>query len=254
MALITRILLVLVILAGVGTFFAGSKLKQMKTDLQEQIAKKTKESNDLTANLGVEKKARAEAEADVKKKVAALSEAAAEAEKLKSEISTVKAKSKEAEEKLAVVQDELNTKQKEVQKYINSLPEGVTIEQVKGKLEEFKKQFTDLEEETNLLSAQLCKIEVERKKLEDMLLHRKEGKLPAGLSGHVISVNTEWNFVVLDIGLANGIFENATFIVYRDSKLVGKVKVSSAEPNISIADVLPEWTQDAIQEGDTVTF
>ena len=78
MALITRILLVLVILAGVGTFFAGSKLKQMKTDLQEQIAKKTKESNDLTANLGVEKKARAEAEADVKKKVAALSEAAAE--------------------------------------------------------------------------------------------------------------------------------------------------------------------------------
>ena len=82
----------------------------------------------------------------------------------------------------------------------------------------------------------------------------KEVELPAGTKGNIVAVDPKYDFVILDIGREQGVLEDAKMLVNRDGKLIGKVKITSVEPNRAIANVLPEWKQDEIMEGDQVLF
>jgi hypothetical protein len=77
------------------------------------------------------------------------------------------------------------------------------------------------------------------------------GDIPPGVTGKVTFVNTTWNFVVLNVGLSNGVVPNGELLVYRGRNFLGKVKVTSAEDNTSVADILPDAKAD-IQVGDDV--
>ena len=87
--------------------------------------------------------------------------------------------------------------------------------------------------------------------LKDEINRKKTGLMPPGISGRVTFVNRTWNFVVLDVGLSNGIVPNGELIVYRNNSFLGKVKVTSAEANTSVADIEPSVKGD-IQTGDYV--
>ena len=41
-------------------------------------------------------------------------------------------------------------------------------------------------------------------------------------------------------------------LVSRDGKLVAKIRVTTVEPGRSVANVLPEWKQAEVMEGDVV--
>lgn len=77
---------------------------------------------------------------------------------------------------------------------------------------------------------------------------------PEGLTGHVLVVNPYWNFVVLDIGREAGLQATHEMIVHRDDRLVGRVRVSSVEDNMAVAEILNDWEQVPIREGDYVLF
>lgn len=79
-----------------------------------------------------------------------------------------------------------------------------------------------------------------------------EPVLPAGTKGSVIAVDPKYDFVVLNIGGNQGVVQDARMLVNRDGKLIGQVKITSVEPNRSIANVMPEWKADEIMEGDQV--
>jgi len=79
-------------------------------------------------------------------------------------------------------------------------------------------------------------------------------KLPAGLKGKVLAVDPKYDFVVLDIGETQGVLERGQMLVSRDGKLVGKIRITKVEPNRSIANILPEWKQDEVTEGDLVAY
>jgi len=61
-----------------------------------------------------------------------------------------------------------------------------------------------------------------------------------GVSGKVTFVNRTWNFVVLDVGLSNGVVPNGELIVYRGNNFLGKVKVTSVDTNSAVADIMPD--------------
>jgi hypothetical protein len=82
----------------------------------------------------------------------------------------------------------------------------------------------------------------------------QEVPLPPGTKGKVVAVDPKYNFVIIDVGGNQGAIENAKMLVNRNGKLIGKVKITSVEPNRSIANILPEWKQDDIMEGDEVIF
>jgi hypothetical protein len=79
----------------------------------------------------------------------------------------------------------------------------------------------------------------------------KPNSMPPGISGKITFVNRAWNFVVLNVGLSNGVVPNGELIVYRGRNFLGKIKVTSAEDSTAVADILPDAKAD-IQVGDDV--
>ena len=87
--------------------------------------------------------------------------------------------------------------------------------------------------------------------LKDAINRKVNGDMPPGISGQVTFVNRTWNFVVLNVGLSNGVVPNGELIVFRKNAFLGKVKVTSVEANSCVADILPNL-KDNIQVGDYV--
>jgi hypothetical protein len=77
--------------------------------------------------------------------------------------------------------------------------------------------------------------------------------LPAGLKGKVLAVDPKFEFVVLDIGGDSGVLERGEMLVSRSGKLVAKVRIMSVRSRTSVANVLTDWKQADIMEGDMVT-
>ena len=254
MSLLTRIFLVVTIVAGLGAIYAGVQLKGKKTELQASLEKQTADTNAAQQRATAEEQAKQAALAKIQSQTKEIAEVKEAADKTRGDMESVKNKAASAEQKLQSVQQDLTAKQAEIERYVKALPPGMTIEQVKDKLQELQTQFATLDQEKNILKDQLTKLDGEKKKLEEQAARRRGGKMPDGLTGHIMAVNPDWNFVVLDIGSNDGVVENASMIIYRDGKLVGKLKVTSVEPSIAIADILADWQQTPPLEGDTVTF
>jgi myosin heavy subunit len=72
------------------------------------------------------------------------------------------------------------------------------------------------------------------------------------LRGEVVAVDPKYDFVVLNIGESDGVLERGEMLVNRGGKLVAKVRVLSVDPRTSVANVLPDWRQAEIMEGDAV--
>ena len=62
----------------------------------------------------------------------------------------------------------------------------------------------------------------------------------AALSGHVISVHPDWNFVVVSLGWDSVKIGEQVSIV-RDDKVLAKARVERIQEGICAATVLPEW-------------
>jgi len=56
----------------------------------------------------------------------------------------------------------------------------------------------------------------------------------------------------MDVGHDHRVQPNSEFLVYRDSKFIGKVQVVSVAAQDSIAQILPDYLQRPPQPGDIV--
>jgi cell shape-determining protein MreC len=70
--------------------------------------------------------------------------------------------------------------------------------------------------------------------------------------GRITSVNPNYDFVVLNVGVQDGLKKNGKMIVTRGDKLVAKVQLVRVEPNSAVANLLPDWTHADVQAGDQV--
>lgn len=75
-------------------------------------------------------------------------------------------------------------------------------------------------------------------------------EVPPGTKGKVVAYDPKYEFVVLDIGSDQGLQPEANMLINRDGKLVAKVKITHVEKNRAIANIIPEWKQDDVIEGD----
>jgi len=81
-------------------------------------------------------------------------------------------------------------------------------------------------------------------------------KLPDGLKGTVLEVGPQGDFVLLDIGEAQGVLARGELLVRRGDKLIGKVRIVKVDANRSIGNLLPGWKQGdlAVAKGDLVLY
>ena len=104
--------------------------------------------------------------------------------------------------------------------------------------------------EQKILQDQLQASQTQIVDLKDAINRSKTGAMP-GVSGKVTFVDRTWNFVVLDVGLSNGVVPNGELIVYRGRTFLGKIRVTKVDPNDAVAEILPDLKGD-IQIGDSV--
>jgi hypothetical protein len=79
---------------------------------------------------------------------------------------------------------------------------------------------------------------------------------PPGLQGQILIVNTNWNFVVMDIMPEGRMIPMTDLTIQRADKLVGKVRISEVmmERRFAFGEILVDWQQVPIAKGDYVFY
>jgi hypothetical protein len=255
MKVLTRIFLILTIIAGLACVAIGLLvIKPAKEKLEADL----KTANDTAAT---EKRDKEDALVKLDKTTKDLTSTKSELattktdlEKSKTDLADRENKIKEVQLTLETTNKDLEAKKADLKKILDGLPEGVAIDQVSVKFKEFQDNLTTLDQEKKILTEQLTKLTADKKKLQDYIQNKKDGVMPAGLTGHILAINKDWNFVVLDIGQNQGVIEKLPMMVHRSGNLIGKVMITSVEPSIAIADVMSDWKKEDFQEGDLVSF
>jgi hypothetical protein len=249
--MLTRIFLFIALAAvlavsAVNIFVVKGKINTLVTDRNTQrTGRVTAEGQRDTAKSNL---AKAEKELDLSKQE--LAESKTERDKA---VTTAAAQIKKAEElstKLTQTTQERDDAQTKLAAYVAT---GITADQV-GQLSRALKNSRDeldiAKEEQLVLQRMVERLQVRLDRYEGT---NKVVTLRANLRGKILVVDPKWDFVVLNIGLAQGAIENGELLVSREGRLVAKIVVRSVEKNRCIANIIPGWKLGEVIEGDEVT-
>jgi uncharacterized protein YidB (DUF937 family) len=247
---------IIVILACLGSLYLAYTLAGIKKTQADKIAELNNSLTTTTASLNKTKGTLRQTEADLSKTKSdldqanstlqttktALDQKTQEADGLKTQLTTATQELEQSKTQLASAQGAL----KKIQEALKDagLGENVTnIEKVRDKI-------VSLSDENKVLGQQLTVKQSENQQLKAEIDDLKN--TPIGVRGRVSLVQSKWGFVVIDVGNAQHVRPNAEFLVYRDSKFVGKVQVVSVATHNSIAQILPDYLRKPPQPGDLV--
>lgn len=157
------------------------------------------------------------------------------------------------------------------------------MDKLKVDMEAYKSAKTDLEtklstakDNINSMQAQLKSLDEQKKTLESKVAELETklggvelGKIvvgapePAGvgttqaaagvsIEGKILVVNKDYNFVVINLGVKDGINAGDVFSVYRQEAYIGDVKVEKVHDAMSAAGFVSPEMKDKVNEGDRV--
>ena len=252
MKILVMIALIVAILACAGSLYYISQLGTQKTNLITDKTNLTKNLNDTTATLN---KTKADLETTTTQLATTKTELSDTSDKLAATRVELDQKKQEAEqlgEKIVGLEKSLKDKDAELAA-VNETMEQLKVVMGATKpedIEKIKEQLEAMVKENKVLGEQLVTMRGDndelKKKVEELSV------TPIGLRGKVATVNDSWNFLVLDIGRAERVQTNTTFLVYRDTKMIGKVNVVSVEQNTSVAELQPDFQRGTPRAGDLV--
>jgi hypothetical protein len=131
---------------------------------------------------------------------------------------------------------------------------GLKPEQVKPLQENLKKaedKIGVLSEEAKLAANKIRRLQA---RIDEILGPDDRIVEMPGLKGKVLVVDPKWEFVVLDVGENQGALKDGIMMIHRNSRLVGKVKISNVMPDRSVANLMPGWSLQEVHEGDQVLY
>jgi dynactin complex subunit len=255
-----KIALVVVLLAGIGSLALTAKVAGTKQAQQTQIGElntsltQTKDELGRTkqglqqANLawGQTKDALDKANADLQATRVTLGQRDQEIQTAKTQLAdnekiVTEAKTKVAAADQAVEQIRAALKEAGVEDTAN--------------LDEVRTKLQASAQEKKVLAEQLEKTAAENTRLQQELTKAQaapEIRTPVNLRGRVTYADAKWDFVVLDVGAREEVQPNAFFLIYRDSKLIGKAQILSVAQTTAIGQLLPEFAAGTPQAGDFV--
>jgi len=127
-------------------------------------------------------------------------------------------------------------------------------EAMQSTIDDLNNTIVEKDEQLQEKSDQLIDLEETIKQLEAELGPDPTHVVPKGLKGKIVALNPFWNFVVIDIGLENDLVAGTDMLVHRDDRLIGKIRITNVKDNMSIGDIVNDWEQSPIREGDDVLF
>lgn len=171
------------------------------------------------------------------------------------DLSQTKDTLKRTEEDLEAKRQDISRKTEQ----IASLNE--TKEQLEGEVDKQKNEIVTLNDKLSDKESQLTATKRFVEKLQKDLASYLHGSSdsnapPPGLQGRILVVNTNWNFVVMDMMAEARMIPLTDLTVQRADKLVGKVRVSDVmmEQRFAFGEILGDWQQMPLAKGDYVFY
>ena len=126
---------------------------------------------------------------------------------------------------------------------------------LQSRVDDFEIQVARMEEEQLELREQITDQQALIEEYEEELF-RDDTVIgtPEGLTANIVVVKEDWNFVVIDVGSEDGLSLNTEMLVHRDDELVGRIRITAVKDVYAIADILRDWEQETLKEGDHVLF
>ena len=246
---------IIVIIACLGSGFFAYELQVMKKNHLTKIADLTDSYNTTTAELTKTKSTLKKTEADLAQNKSDLAKTSADLQATKvaldqktQEADGLKTQMADKDQQLQTAKTDLASAQDTVKKIQDTL-KGLGFEDINS-VEKLRDKITSMGDENKVLGQELTSLHAENQQLKEKLEYLTT--TPVGLRGHVTVVQEKWGFLVLDVGQAQRVQPNAEFLVYRDTKLIGKVQVVSVAANNCIGQIMPEYMHSTPLVGDLI--
>lgn len=245
-----RISLIIAVVAGI----AALTVSQLK--VAKNIEGLRTELDTTKTSLAAAQSAEAKAKKEARDATAAADKAKKDLDTAKNDLAAATEKADQQEKRandLATRLDKTTLERNDSQSKLAAwLALGRSIDELKAMMLENKKLVGEndaLKGENKLLARTLNQTKTELELLEGIT---DKVKLPPGLKGKVVAVDPKYEFIVLDIGADDGVLNHGEMLVNRSGKLVAKVRILTTESHRSVANVLSDWKQGEIMEGDVV--
>lgn len=249
--MLLRISLIIAIVAalavGVLNFvLVKEKIETTERHRAEEQAAKESALSELADTKGKLEKTTA----DLNQTKESLATAEADRDKFQAEATAEKRKAADLTAKLATTTAERDDAQAQLAAYKAT---GYEPAQILA----FDKQFKDLRDTIDATTLEnrtlVRKLNRVQNQLDELTVKEwRPPPLPAGLRGKVLVSDPKWDFVILDVGEDQGVFEKGEVLVSRNGKLVAKLSVRVVEKSRCIANVLPGWKIGDVMEGDQI--
>ena len=225
----------------------AKELQKQLTIAQEKNKEWEDKYNGTLDDLELEQSLREE----MKTENAALKEALASESKTKEKI----------REELTKTIEEKTTKISDIQK---------ELEDAQKKGQELESKLADMEKKTN--EQPVAPVVSEAPKipevppvsspgeiLPDSELENKDVELDkivvnpdSNLKGRVLSVDKDSEFIIVDLGIKDGLKKDDILSVYRGSEYLGDVRISRLQDEIAAADLVPPFSSRLVRKNDAV--
>jgi len=248
--MLTRVCLIAAIVFGVAV--ATINFWQVREVIDTTRTELNTTSNNLfttTMTLNKTKRELDDTQDDLAQTKQNLENTSAERDRLRGQNDTLTTQNNTLTQKLRTTTAELNDTQAELAAW-NAL--GITVDQVKQVIaaaDEAQKALEVAKEEQKILARAIAELENRLAHYEDP---DRRVPLPVGLKGTVLVADPKWEFVVLDVGEADGVLERGELLVSRNGRLVGRVQIQSVQKDRSIANLMNGWRLSDVIEGDLV--
>jgi hypothetical protein len=244
---------IVVIIACLASLFFAYTLDGIKKTQAAKIA-------ELTGSLDATKTQLAKTQGTLKQTQGDLTKTKSDLEQVNAALLTTKAsldqKTQEADALMTQLSDATNLLQQTKSNLATAQDALDKIQQVLkdsgipdvGSIEKVRDKILSLGEENKVLGEQLATLHNENEQMKQKIVELTT--TPVGVHGRVSVVQGKWGFIVLDVGHAQSVQPNTEFLVYRDSKLVGKVQVVSVADRNCVAQILPDYMKHPPLPGD----
>ncbi len=211
-------------------------------ELQEGIREELKKENQaLKEKFEKETKVKAE----LQEKLASNAEAAQRLPELEAQLQTEQGARQELEQKLSAVEERAKTLEEALAKMQQQGVESPAPVPVEAAPEAEEPQ----QQETPVI-----KKESSENKEEILLEKIVVAPAKAAPEGRVVMVDTETEFVIVNLGANHGIKEEQVLAVSRGKDQLGEIKVTRVQPEMSAADFIPPLTSRQIRKDDSVVI
>ena len=246
-----KIILYIAVAASIGAAVVSFNTSLQKKKLTQELAITTDSLNQTKSKL-------AETAKNLDDTTKAKEKLEATVASLNSEVENVKASLSASETRVAELQTALTnseTQVKEVEAKLAQIQEmfgDKTPEEIVADMDQAQKEAEDLRNQLRIAEDKIASMQGQVTKYQTEEELRRKGVSPPGITGKIVAYNSQWNFVVLDVGKNQGLVENSELTIMRNEAPIGKIKIASVDQTTAVGDVIRLEEQTRPTLGDLV--